>query len=277
VFAEFEQIAKKRLKYDCLTATKECNRNRNRFKDVVPYEDNRVKLTPTKSNPDGYINASHIKVKIVSKEFLYIAAQGPLSEQDMVQEFWQMIWEKDVEVIAMLTGLQDHKKCARYWPEQTGHQNRVKFGEYNITLKHRNVSHSYTTSVLCVRHGSAGMERNIWHLQYTAWPDNGCPQDIHSFLEYLDEIEGIRRQVTLERKDKKVTPMLAHCSAGVGRSGVLILTELMKAALEHNQNIDVPSMLKQLRDQRMFMVQTVSQYSFVYQLLVLYLQSSRLI
>jgi len=43
------------------------------------------------------------------------------------------------------------------------------------------------------------------------------------------------------------------------------------------QTVDVPSMLKVLRDQRMNMVQTVSQYSFVYQLLVLYLQSSRLI
>jgi len=62
VFAEFEQIARKRVKYDCVTAIKDTNKNRNRFKDVLPYEDNRVKLTPNKSNPDGYINASHIKV-----------------------------------------------------------------------------------------------------------------------------------------------------------------------------------------------------------------------
>jgi tyrosine-protein phosphatase non-receptor type 14/21 len=38
------------------------NINRNRFKDVLPYDDNRVKLTPTKDNPQGYINASHIRV-----------------------------------------------------------------------------------------------------------------------------------------------------------------------------------------------------------------------
>ena len=33
-----------------------------RFKDVLPYEDNRVRLTPTADNPHGYINASHISV-----------------------------------------------------------------------------------------------------------------------------------------------------------------------------------------------------------------------
>ena len=40
---------------------------------------------------------------------------------------------------------------------------------------------------------------------------------------------------------------------------------------------DVPSVLRSLRDQRMYLVQTVTQYSFVYKTLVAYLQSSRLI
>jgi len=62
LFAEFEQIANKRQKPECMVATLERNREQNRFKDVVPYDDNRVRITPTRTNPDGYINASHIKV-----------------------------------------------------------------------------------------------------------------------------------------------------------------------------------------------------------------------
>ena len=43
------------------------------------------------------------------------------------------------------------------------------------------------------------------------------------------------------------------------------------------QTWDVASVLRQLRDQRMYLVQTVTQYSYVYKVLVTYLQSSRLI
>jgi len=75
LFAEFEQIAKKRLKCDCLVATLERNREQNRFKDVVPYDDNRVCLVPSRTNPDGYINASHIKVSCVC-DVIFFAAEN---------------------------------------------------------------------------------------------------------------------------------------------------------------------------------------------------------
>lgn len=63
VFTEYEQVPKKRA--DCLltTATLPENAERNRFRDVVPYEENRVELVPNKENNTGYINASHIKVR----------------------------------------------------------------------------------------------------------------------------------------------------------------------------------------------------------------------
>ncbi len=43
------------------------------------------------------------------------------------------------------------------------------------------------------------------------------------------------------------------------------------------QVIDVAEVLKSMREQRMHMVQTMTQYSFVYQTLIEYLNSSRLI
>jgi protein tyrosine phosphatase len=35
-----------------------------RYKDVLPYEENRVRLTPSRENKFGYINASHITVSL---------------------------------------------------------------------------------------------------------------------------------------------------------------------------------------------------------------------
>lgn len=61
-FVEFEHIPKKSGKGETSVATAPENQERNRFKDVHPYDHNRVKLTPRKDNKHGYINASHIKV-----------------------------------------------------------------------------------------------------------------------------------------------------------------------------------------------------------------------
>lgn len=62
VFTEHEQVPKKRADCVVTTATLPENTERNRFRDVVPYEENRVELVPNKENNTGYINASHIKV-----------------------------------------------------------------------------------------------------------------------------------------------------------------------------------------------------------------------
>ena len=62
VFKEFEEIPKKFTQSDCTVAKLPENAARNRFKDVLPYDSTRVKLTPRKDNHSGYINGSHVKV-----------------------------------------------------------------------------------------------------------------------------------------------------------------------------------------------------------------------
>lgn len=62
LFMEFEAIPKRRemARYDC--ALKEENAMKNSDPNFLPYDDNRVRLTPTMENRHGYVNASHISV-----------------------------------------------------------------------------------------------------------------------------------------------------------------------------------------------------------------------
>ncbi|XP_077319861.1 tyrosine-protein phosphatase non-receptor type 21 [Lithobates pipiens] len=279
VFTEYEQTLKKRLPdTECSIARLPENAERNRFQDVLPYDDTRVELVPTKENNTGYINASHIKVTVGSVEWDYIATQGPL--QNTCQEFWQMVWEQGVAIIAMVTLEEEggREKSYRYWPRLGSRHNTVTYGRFKITTRFRTDSGCYATTGLKIKHLLTGQERTVWHLQYTDWPEHGHPEDLKGFLSYLEEIQSVRRHTNSTNDPNTPNPpVLVHCHAGVGRTGVVILSEVMIACLEHNEMLDIPFMLDMLRQQRMLMVQTIAQYTFVYKVLIQFLKSSRLI
>uniref|UniRef100_A0A452IZ79 Tyrosine-protein phosphatase non-receptor type n=1 Tax=Gopherus agassizii TaxID=38772 RepID=A0A452IZ79_9SAUR len=279
VFTEYEQIQKKRLlDGECSIARLPENAERNRFQDVLPYDDARVELVPTKENNTGYINASHIKVSVSGIEWDYIATQGPL--QNTCQDFWQMVWEQGIAIIAMVTAEEEggREKSFRYWPRLGSRHNTVTYGRFKITTRFRTDSGCYATTGLKIKHLLTGQERTVWHLQYTDWPEHGCPEDPKGFLSYLEEIQSVRRHTNSTADPKSSNPpVLVHCSAGVGRTGVVILSEIMIACLEHNEMLDIPRVLDMLRQQRMMMVQTLCQYTFVYGVLIQFLKSSRLI
>uniref|UniRef100_A0A8D2D5Y8 Tyrosine-protein phosphatase non-receptor type n=1 Tax=Sciurus vulgaris TaxID=55149 RepID=A0A8D2D5Y8_SCIVU len=279
VFTEYERILKKRLvDGECSIARLPENAERNRFQDVLPYDDARVELVPTKENNTGYINASHIKVSVSGIEWDYIATQGPL--QNTCQDFWQMVWEQGIAIIAMVTAEEEggREKSFRYWPRLGSRHNTVTYGRFKITTRFRTDSGCYATTGLKMKHLLTGQERTVWHLQYTDWPEHGCPEDLKGFLSYLEEIQSVRRHTNSTSEPKSPNPpLLVHCSAGVGRTGVVILSEIMIACLEHNEVLDIPRVLDMLRQQRMMLVQTLCQYTFVYRVLIQFLKSSRLI
>ena len=66
---------------------------------------------------EDYINASHVRVMVGKDQLHYIACQGPL--QQTTGDFWMMIWQHSVQVIAMVTMDTENSKikCHRYWPD----------------------------------------------------------------------------------------------------------------------------------------------------------------
>uniref|UniRef100_A0A8C0YMM9 Protein-tyrosine-phosphatase n=1 Tax=Cyprinus carpio carpio TaxID=630221 RepID=A0A8C0YMM9_CYPCA len=74
------------------------NKKKNRDSNVLPYDASRVKLSVCGSPFYDYINASYVPGYKSREEF--IATQCPLPTT--VDEFWRMIWEKNIYTIVML-------------------------------------------------------------------------------------------------------------------------------------------------------------------------------
>lgn len=102
LYIEFERIPKRKenARYEC--ALLEENRIKNLEPHFLPYDDNRVRLTPTKDNRLGYVNASHITATVGSNQRFYIIAQSPHNVITL-NIFWQCVWEADVYLLVQLS------------------------------------------------------------------------------------------------------------------------------------------------------------------------------
>lgn len=268
VYSEFEEIPKSKLSADLTSGSAP---QKNRYKDILPYEDSRVRLNAgNNTSHTDYINASYVKFNIGGHEHLYIVSQGPLAHT--CADFWQMIWEQQTHIILMLTNEMENgkEKCHRYFPDDEVNSTYVQFEQYRITKKFVEKSATTISRGLTVKHIPSGEERQITQMQYVDWPDQGVPEDPQPFINFLKEVQSLRQRYPH-------FPVAVHCSAGVGRCGVLVLVDMLTTSYDAGEVIDIPMSLQTLRDQRMNLVQTLGQYRFVYLAIIQYIKNARLI
>ncbi|XP_067683144.1 receptor-type tyrosine-protein phosphatase alpha-like [Haliotis asinina] len=217
------------------------NKRKNRFIHLYPYDDTRVVL----SGDEDYINANHIMGHNETRK--YIATQGP--RPVTVTDFWRMVWQEKVEQIVMLTRLMEmnKKKCEHYWPDVNQHQTH---GTIKVTNKAVISRADYSISTFLVT--QATEERTVTHYHFTSWPDHGVPSP--------PALVNFWRLVKQQNK----VPMVVHCSAGVGRTGAFIALDYLMDEAEADHNVNVFMCVSRMRQSRMNMVQTVSQYEFVH-------------
>uniref|UniRef100_A0A674EIJ4 protein-tyrosine-phosphatase n=1 Tax=Salmo trutta TaxID=8032 RepID=A0A674EIJ4_SALTR len=221
------------------------NTDKNRYKDVLPYDVSRVVL----QDQEDYINASHITVRS-GVCLRYIAAQGPLPQT--CTHFWQSVWEQHTHTIVMLTTLTERgrTKCHQYWP----HPPEVRdYGYLRVSCHSEECNLAYVTRQFTLTHTQLGEERSVTHLQYVAWPDHGVPDDPSDFLLFITSV----------RERTGDTPLMVHCSAGIGRTGVLITMETALSLLESGRPVFPLDIIRMLRDQRAMMIQTTCQFRFM--------------
>ncbi|XP_076797146.1 tyrosine-protein phosphatase non-receptor type 4 isoform X2 [Arvicanthis niloticus] len=250
VLAQFDQLYRKKPGMTMSCAKLPQNISKNRYRDISPYDATRVLL---KGNED-YINANYINMEIPSSSIInqYIACQGPLPHT--CKDFWQMTWEQGSSMVVMLTTQVERGrvKCHQYWPEPSGSSS---YGCYQVTCHSEEGNPAYIFRKMTLFNQEKNESRQLTQIQYTAWPDHGVPDDSSDFLDFVCHVRN--------KRAGKEEPIIVHCSAGIGRTGVLITMETAMCLIECNQPVYPLDIVRTMRDQRAMMIQTPSQYRFV--------------
>lgn len=145
-----------------------------------------------------YINANYVKGPKDTTNY-YIACQAPL--EHTVIDFWRMVWEQNSRVIIMATDLTENgiEKCAEYLPSSFVVDNHVIFGDFQITLKNREVRDKYAVSTVHLKNGCTKTWREITHFWYQ-WPETGSmPSDEASVIAMLLEARSYLKAITPEQ------------------------------------------------------------------------------
>ncbi|CAI8015243.1 Receptor-type tyrosine-protein phosphatase alpha [Geodia barretti] len=235
------------------------NINLNRFRNIYPYDDSRVPLKeiPGELGSD-YINASFVSGYCGNR---YIAAQAPLNET--IDHFWRMVWEYEIEAIVMLTKCVEmtREKSAQYWPESLC-ETITPGDRLSVTLSSSTPYAEYYVRKLLVKHlTESDKSVTVTQFHYTAWPDHGVPDNVMAVIRFICHV---RKLFPAASQDQ---PLLVHCSAGVGRTGTFITLDMMMQQMKAEATLSVCQCVRNLRTQRMKMVQTPIQYEFIHQAL----------
>ncbi|CAH8496969.1 unnamed protein product [Schistosoma turkestanicum] len=253
------------------------NSIKNRYRDISPYDQTRVIL---KQGSGDYINASFVNMEFpkCGVDLRYIAAQGPLP--NTYGDFWQMCWEQQVCLIVMLTAISERgrAKCHQYWPDLNHTVNfsvssspRISQSRSSTDLQLKTVREEITTDIAYrefditqIPSHRASLQsvlrkqmetRRISQLQYISWPDHGVPNDTDQLISFVEQVQRIR--------GKTLTPIVVHCSAGIGRTGVLIAIETSINLMGCNYPIKPIELVQRMREHRAMLIQTTGQFQFV--------------
>lgn len=195
----------------------------NRYPDYVPYQHN-VAMT----NPTRYVNASMMEVNGQH----YIATDAPKPET--FNNFWNMTWEKNVSQVVMLTELIENRKPKAhvYWPRDEGESDKFETADgetYTVTCEkitntvtdsnftaeqHDNFKMQYIKQYhLKFQKGSEEKRLTLSHYRHLT--DHGAPST-------QEDMKSFNKLIEMTSSGTKDSPVLVHCSAGVGRTGMFM-------------------------------------------------------
>ncbi|XP_015724978.1 receptor-type tyrosine-protein phosphatase C isoform X3 [Coturnix japonica] len=277
--AEFQRLPSYKGWRTQNTGNREENKNKNRSANTIPYDFNRVPIrndeeqskegehdSEDSSDEDSdceesskYINASFITGYWGPKSM--IATQGPL--QETISDFWQMVFQRKVKVIVMLTELKegDQELCAQYWGE-----GRQTYDGIEVQMTDVSCCPNYTIRAFDVTHLKRKETQKVYQYQYHKWNGLNVPEDpkdlVNMILSLKEKVPS--RPTSEDSKNCRSVPLVIHCCDGSQQTGVFCALMTLLESAETEEVIDVFQVVKALRRSRLGVVSTFEHYQFLY-------------
>ncbi|XP_071401421.1 tyrosine-protein phosphatase non-receptor type 18-like, partial [Centroberyx affinis] len=147
------------------------------------------------------------------------------------------------------------KKCECYWAPVN---QSASFGPFTVY----NEGETSPNEDMVVRTLSVTYQqetRCVVQYQFLSWPDHDVPSGAASVLDLLDRARNTQ--------GANISPLLVHCSAGCGRTGVICAIDYIHDLLVTKQitaDFSIMQIVLELRRQRPAAVQTKDQYQFIF-------------
>ncbi|VBB30795.1 unnamed protein product [Acanthocheilonema viteae] len=166
-----------------------------------------------------------------------------------------MVWQENVELIIMLcrTLEENRNKCAQYWPLNQG-QVLTFCGITIQAVEKRSTDPDVHCTALLLTY--RGTRRPLAHYQWVSWPDRFVPNQLTVPYTLLSSARA------------RKTPTVIHCSAGIGRTGTLVVLELLSRTLLSCRVPVVTDIIWSVRSQRSRAVQNEEQYLYIHYLTI---------
>ncbi|CAD5224807.1 unnamed protein product [Bursaphelenchus okinawaensis] len=206
------------------------NENKNRFGRVRCIENTRVVLRNCNSD---YIHANYITLG--SNTAKYIVSQGPLDYT--ISDFWAMITQKNCKYIVMVCDWIEmgRQKCSKYYPNVN---ETTQYGPFTIHTLQQEMISSSTVLKTTIEVTPTSKNLTVTHYLLNSWPDRGLPRHSDDIFVILNEIRCSQ------------TPVVFHCSTGVGRSATIMGIEYMLKSILNGISLPEDTLIASIRRYR---------------------------
>ena len=177
-----------------------------------------------------------------------------------------MCFSYDVKVIIMICKLRENEKekCANYW--------ETYFDTYKVVNLTEKSDDGLILRQIQIKNVQNSVVKNFLQLQLTTWEDHTAPIDNYNRIIQMINF--------IDNNKNSNSPVVVHCSAGVGRTGTFIsiynlYKEIMKQINDTSEKeilFSIMNIVRKLKELRLYLVENEKQYNYLYEFVNLLLK-----